>query len=685
MATTKYGMFAPDGTPLEIEVDPAWDEDRIDTEAQIVLRDYMKSSTNAAKKQQMTHGYSRESEDNRDTPEYDRARRVSDEDAFLPIMGAEMTAVGKYGIPMLKSGIGTKMRANWNYLTNDPDEAESVRAQGNAEYNKLKQDYESEKALIKPLEQEHPFTAFLARSAPYVLPSNTLVRAPYTLARWAGSKLPMGIQKAGLSAIQGLKPTLPKVARDVLEGRGPLGPVVNPIKVVNAALVRNSDFAAPESAMRAAVDIMQKPGVQAATLGTAVGAAHPDDTALAGGLTGIAASGLMRTLLGPISKSPKFLTKAQQEAVKAADDLGIYLDPGARTGDPFKEQVSAVLRRDPIASPIAAQTDVTNSQHINRLIGKYFRMVDDTPELDSSTLMRINEQLGKRYDNLYSMSNPYLTSPMVGKLNRIKTEEIRNQGGVEKGPIIEQINTIFHMSGVGGKNRWGKLSTEDLQNLRTKIRQQKQMEFETKSGTPREGKQWDAILDVLDESLIKGIPNKVRDRAAQELAKIRKEYATFSVVQKSTDKNSGMLNLASLYENLVGTPGAKNTNYRFLKNEDLISKLARIGRLQKETKAKMDLGTRSSVANVLHEKRPVYNRLAKNAVFGWYGLPSSTLKRATANIYFNPSGYPAATGAIPIFSKEAGDRLNKIISRSSLGEMPFDPELFPGKSNNIWE
>ena len=155
-------------------------------------------------------------------------------------------------------------------------------------------------------------------------------------------------------------------------------------------------------------------------------------------------------------------------------------------------------------------------------------------------------------------------------------------------------------------------------------------------------------------------------------------------MQKSTDKNSGVVNLPLLYENLVGTPGAKNTNYRFLKNEDLISKLARIGRLQKETKAKMDLGTRSSVANVLHEKRPVYNRLAKNAVFGLYGLPSSTLKRGIANMYFNPSGYPAATGALPIFSQQAGDRLNKILSRSSLGEMPFDEEMLPS-INSIWE
>ncbi len=208
------------------------------------------------------------------------------------------------------------------------------------------------------------------------------------------------------------------------------------------------------------------------------------------------------------------------------------------------------------------------------------------------------------------------------------------------------------------------------QKISTRLNQQKAANLYNTGGDRALGDVLYKLKNVLDDGLAKGAEYGDKDL----LDYARKGYASLELVRKSTDANSGHIDLSKLYDNMTNK-NVKSQYERILK-DDLFAKLGRIGKLQQETRAKVDLATANISRSLLNESPKQLRSIYKWASMGMGDVdPRNFMAKLRTDMYLNKSGWPAATGFFPVIKAETSDRLQKMLSRSTMGDStPEDEE-----------
>jgi hypothetical protein len=456
------------------------------------------------------------------------------------------------------------------------------------------------------------------------------------------------------------------------------------LKVADALGVQLQNRAALTGLGSSAINVLRDPVKQGIALGGAIGAVHPDDTALTGALTGGVGAALGKTILGPFSKKKTYLTEPQKKIVGEAQDLGIYLTPGTKTGDLRLGQLDRRFADNPAVSQMfqarELQNNATISRHIARKLG-----LPETPIMNADYMHEGFKHYGSIMDKVAERSKVRFDKDDVMKLHDL-IEEYNKYPGTSK-LATDWRDYLYGSLGVkttttslkGGKKvtktKWnfkgGELPGREYQEISTRLNQQIGANLYSKEGDRALGSVLYKVKNLLDDTLEKGSnPGDV-----DLLKYARKGYAGLELVRKSTDANSGFMDLSKLYQNMTN----KNvkSQYERILGDDLFAKLGRIGKLKQETRAKVDLATANISRSLLNESPKQLRSIYKWASMGMGDVdPRNFMAKLRTDMYLNKSGWPAATGFFPVIKAETSDRLQKILSRATMGDStPEDEEM----------
>ncbi len=630
----KYTFDLPDGTQASVDFPDEYTSDKVVSEISAIVGSFNKGDTPSAGKIDPAERFSNS---------YKMARDKSPWEAAMIGAGREFDA------------LGTGMRMLWNKATGDQDE-----------YNKLVAENKQKNELMQPIRDEHGVATAVGSMLPYFAASPS-------------------IAVGGTRALGGLVPNVVKGAAGNVMGKAAtlMPKTAEGLKVIDALGVQAQNRALQTGLGSAVTSVLRDPVKQGIALGGAIGAIHPDDTALTGAVTGGAGALLGKTLLGPFSKKKTYLTEPQKKIVEEAKDLGIYLTPGTKTGDLRLGQLDRRFADNPAVSQMfqarELQNNATISRHIARKLGlpetsimnadylhdgfKFYGNILD--EVGSRTKVKIDDQdIIKIFDTI----NDYRKLPGTSKLAKEWQDFLFKEMGVKKVTPVRVGNKIVN------KVKWnfksGEMPGDVYQNVSTRLNQQISANLFNKEGDRALGEVLRNLKNILDDGLEKG----AQYGDADLLKFARKGYAGLELVRKSTDANSGFIDLGKLYQNMTN----KNvkSQYERILGDDLFAKLARIGKLKQETRAKVDLATANISRSLLNESPKQLRSIYKWASMGMGDVdPRNFMAKLRTDMYLNKSGWPAATGFFPVIKAETSDRLQKMFSRATMGDAtPEDEE-----------
>lgn len=644
-----------------IEVPDEWSKDQIISHVDTAIANYRRDvqAEQEARKPENMYANS-----------YKLARDKSAWDSAMIAAGREFDA------------LTTGARMLWNKATGDTDE-----------YNKLVAENNEKNKLMQPLRDEHGVATFAGSMLPYLAASPSIAGG---VAKIPTALTPNIVKQGIAGGAKEIVSWLPQGLQNVGSG----------IKVGDALMQQGINRAYMTDLGRAAINIFKDPVKQGAALGGTIGAIHADDTALTGALGGAVGAALGKTLGKPFTKRTNYLTDSQKAVVQEAKDMGYYLLPGQRTGDLVLGQMDQRLAANPGVGKIFRERALQNNAVVSNQIAKDLKM----PEVAGwnadalyngynhigSVMDKVAERSNVKFDKkdvmkLYDIVNEYSRFPGTSDLAKQWQTFLWREFGVEsskKGGKIKYPNKI-KIDDKKWNFKGGEINGELYQQINTRLNQQIASALKDPQGDRALGQTLLSIKELLSEGLEKGTQNKAD---VELLNWARGAYRKLNIVRDSVDANSGIVDLKALYKNF--TKGNSPSKYdQLIKKDNLFSKLARIGKLEQETKAKVDLATAGIAKGILGESPTKMRGFYKYAMAGLGDMDYHTiLPRTRVNLYLNQSGWPAATGAIPLLGKGNYDRLQKIFSRATLGDMTpeeqdqipyFNPDKASGYS--LWE
>lgn len=126
---------------------------------------------------------------------------------------------------------------------------------------------------------------------------------------------------------------------------------------------------------------------------------------LLSGPTATVTQGASPTLIQQAAAQPGALSQSLPPAVgerarlvQRADDLGMKLTHGDRTGNDAVRRVEAGFKSNPLTSPPFDDVRATNQKTLNRLFAKTLGLGDDVNELTPSVLGEVDDTLGKAFN-----------------------------------------------------------------------------------------------------------------------------------------------------------------------------------------------------------------------------------------------------------------------------------------------
>jgi len=629
----KYSFDLPDGTKASVDFPDEYTSDQVVSEISAIVGSFDKGAT-------PTTGEINPKE--RFSNSYKLARGKSGFDSAMIAAGREFDS------------LGTGIRMWWNKATGDKDE-----------YDKLVAENKQKNELMQPLREEHGVATAVGSMLPYFAASPS-------------------ISVGGVKALGGLVPNIVKQGVGNLAGKaaGMMPKTAEGLKVIDALGIQAQNRALQSGVGSAATSVLRDPVKQGMALGGAIGAIHPDDTALTGALTGGVGAALGKTLLGPFSKKKTYLTEPQKNIVQEAKDLGIYLTPGTKTGDLRLGQLDRRFADNPAVSQMfrarELQNNATISRHIARKLG-----LPDTPIMDAdylhggfkhfgSIMDKVAERSKVKFDRndvikLHDLIEEYNKYPGTSKLAADWKDYLYKSLGIKKQVVSMKggkkvTKTKFNFKG-------GELPGKEYQEISTRLNQQIGANLYSKEGDRALGGVLYKIKNLLDDTLEKGSHSADVDL----LKYARKGYSGLELVRKSSDANSGFVDLTKLYQNMTN----KNvkSQYERILGDDLFAKLGRIGKLKQETRAKVDLATANISRSLLNESPSQLRSIYKWASMGMGDVdPRNTMAKLRTNLYLSKSGWPAASGFFPVIKPETSDMLQKMFARATMGDSTPEDE-----------
>ena len=512
--------------------------------------------------------------------------------------------------------LGLGVKSKYNFATGDT---------GN--YQDAINTYQENQNLFKPMEKEHPIATTVGPmglyAAPFMRFSPGMVNAFEGMGSKAfGSKLGNQFISSKPAQMFGLD---------------------NP--AIGGYLNR-----ATTSAARGTEGLMTGPwgqGILGAGEGALIGGIHPGMSPGEGALGGFAGGAGGSYLGRMLGKRGTMLTPEQKEINNTAKELGVKLEPGARTGDPRLQQIDAGLRTNMRSAGDIKSNQIRNDEIITSNIFNEAGIphLGAGEKTTSAELLRNHfEKMGKQYDNFVSQTNHTSTPELTKEWSDIVSESssalglgTTPQGVIKVHPEIKRF--IDRLNTAAGGDPYGNISGSeykklysDMTNYVDKVKRSGGSDW--KESTSAEAVE--KMRDALESNMQRTIPADV----AAEYKALNKKYAISKLLVKNKviDPQTGDLDYIRLQDALRS--GRNQQGFETMNPKSPFYNLNRIARLGAYTRKQpgASLATNQAMSRMLGPGMP--GSFAASLLGG--GAKLDYLRRPALGLY--RFGYPHVTG-----------------------------------------
>lgn len=231
------------------------------------------------------------------------------------------------------------------------------------------------------------------------------------------------------------------------------------------------------------------------------------------------------------------LTRAQQQAMENAQQLGYKLTPGQATGSRALQQMEAKLESQPMTSGPFNTIKQGNQQLLNTSAAK--AIGENASVVDSTVLADANKRIGQAFEKVAD-KNPRTISPdeFLSKVSGIESEYegLLPAGGISDHPLVQRLTKFAENGNATG---------EQLQSLTSKLGKAANKAMTSPSGDRDLGFALYDVKNYVDDLLQQGLSDA--DAAAFKAA--RSQYRNLMLLTSSpnvVNPSTGNVNARAL-------------------------------------------------------------------------------------------------------------------------------------------
>lgn len=354
--------------------------------------------------------------------------------------------------------------------------------------------------------------------------------------------------------------------------------------------------------------------VGAGLAGAGIGALQPttgegerSTNMLIGGVGGVAGNAIGRgigRLLKPVPRVPNI---SRDNAVKAAERIGMTVLPGDKTGSTGLSQIEAVLSRTPGGAGLFDNIKDVNQKAINSVAAK--SIGESADNLSEDVIAKASQRIGDKFNELSAKSQVSLDDSFEKLIQKLQSTN--NKLGPFRNPqvdgLIEKSVQLAQMRDIPG---------DVYQVIRSELTSSADDAY--RAGNSAAGKAMKDIRNALDDSAKAGLSKT--DQAAWD--QVRKEYAHLKTLVKGNTIEAG-----NVKPHLINSAMAK-FNPQMYKSGQINSPLNDIGTIAQQFKqAVPNSGT--------PERSAMQNMLFGNPITG---IPTAALANLYSRMYLSKPG-----------------------------------------------
>jgi hypothetical protein len=257
--------------------------------------------------------------------------------------------------------------------------------------------------------------------------------------------------------------------------------------------------------------------------------------AAGGALGGAVAKGAERVVGKVLKPVEKVQSESLDEAIAAAQRLGISLTPGEMTGSKAVQAVEARLAKMPGSSGAMQQFQRARDIALNRAAAK--GMGETADEITPEVFARASKRIGGEFERLSSGREVALGEPFQRALATLGEEQSR-LGKFADGRVNELINDGMELA------QSGKVDGRAYQSIRSSLGKKAKDAFA--SGQSELGQALKTVRDAMDEAAEVGMTGA--DKEAWGLA--RKQWAVLKTLEKGNVVEGGKVSAGRAKEAL---------------------------------------------------------------------------------------------------------------------------------------
>lgn len=217
-------------------------------------------------------------------------------------------------------------------------------------------------------------------------------------------------------------------------------------------------------------------GAMAGAQPVASGESRGFNTAVGAGL-GAAGQGVARTL-GKVATGPKnVLTPAEQELARKAEEQGIALTAGQKTGNKFLQTVESQMERMPATSAKATEQKLAQSREFTTALNR--QMGAEADNIGEDVMSATRKRLGDNYEEIFKDAKIDLNrEPVLAKLSEVADEAKRFLPDGDAKIVLNRIDEILEKTKDGlveGKayQKWRSSATSKNGDVNNYLKQAK--------------------------------------------------------------------------------------------------------------------------------------------------------------------------------------------------------------------
>lgn len=190
-------------------------------------------------------------------------------------------------------------------------------------------------------------------------------------------------------------------------------------------------------------------------------------------------------LLSPVSKAGGM----SDEALAAADRLGLNLSAGQKTQNPALQNFENYLARNPGSSGAMQANQAANQTALNRAAAK--AMGQNADDLSEGAFATAKDAIGKEFQRLQDVTKPKIGDDFLKTLATIDAENVA-RGPFRSKPVDSLIDKSLDLA------QKGELSGKAYKEIRTQLSNESQSAF--KGGDATLGQAYKAVRKALDDA-----------------------------------------------------------------------------------------------------------------------------------------------------------------------------------------